>query len=271
MTTQTLEVYEGAALAAPPALFGTDDPEGVIARASAVARPLAQVIRDRKLFKQISGRDHVLVEGWTLLGSMLGVFPVTAWCRPVEGGWEARVEARTLGGALVGGAEAQCTRSENTWRNREDFALRSMAQTRATSKALRMPLGFVMALAGYETTPVEEMPVEDTPRVQAQRPQPQPPAATKVVPNALVDVATLKRLVAAGKEKGIEPDAITQRSTGRFGRGPKELTMAEAQTLIAELERMAPPTRDGDPDGWDEQSRLEVEVVEQPPEERPAH
>jgi hypothetical protein len=33
-----------------------------------------------------------------------------------------------------------------------------MAQTRATSKALRVPLGFIVVLAGYEATPEEEMP-----------------------------------------------------------------------------------------------------------------
>ena len=32
-----------------------------------------------------------------------------------------------------------------------------MAQTRAQSKALRQPLGFVVSLAGYETTPAEEV------------------------------------------------------------------------------------------------------------------
>ena len=48
-------------------------------------------------------------------------------------------------------------RSEKSWAGRDDFALRSMAQTRATSKALRMPLGFVVTLAGYLATPAEEM------------------------------------------------------------------------------------------------------------------
>ena len=33
-----------------------------------------------------------------------------------------------------------------------------MAQTRATSKALRQPLGFVITLAGFDPTPAEEMP-----------------------------------------------------------------------------------------------------------------
>ena len=68
------------------------------------------------------------------------------------------MEARTLAGALVGAAEAQVTRQEQNWRSRDDYALRSMAQTRATGKAMRLPLGFVMSLAGYEATPAEEMP-----------------------------------------------------------------------------------------------------------------
>jgi hypothetical protein len=78
----------------------------------------------------------------------------------VADGWEARVEARTLAGQVVGAAEAECLRTEKTWSSRDDYALRSMAQTRAVSKALRGPLGFVVTLAGYEATPAEEMPAE---------------------------------------------------------------------------------------------------------------
>jgi hypothetical protein len=65
-----------------------------------------------------------------------------------------------LAGQVVGAAEAECLRSERTWKGRDDYALRSMAQTRAVSKALRGPLGFVVTLAGYEATPAEEMPAE---------------------------------------------------------------------------------------------------------------
>lgn len=141
-------------------LFGTDDPSLVIERATAVANTLAGVIRGQKLSTMIQGREHVRVEGWTLLGSMLGVFPVVVWSREIgEGaGWEARVEARTRDGAIVGAAEAECLRSERTWKSRDSYALRSMAQTRATSKALRGPLGFVMTIAGFEATPEAEMP-----------------------------------------------------------------------------------------------------------------
>lgn len=163
--------------ASSPTLFGTSDPVEVIEGATRIATPLAGIVRKQGLAVNIQGREHVKVEGWTLLGSMLGVFPVIVWTRKMENGWEARCEARTRDGAIIGAAEAECTRDENQWsleptgRNgkklqpRDDYALRSMAQTRATSKALRMPLGFVMELAGFAATPAEEMPTsssEDT-------------------------------------------------------------------------------------------------------------
>ena len=138
------------------------DPGLMVSTVMAQATQLADIIEKRKLFTMIQKKKHVSVEGWTTLGAMLGVFPVVEWSRELVDenganlGWEARVEARTLAGNVVGAAEAECRRSENTWKLRDSYAIRSMAQTRATSKALRLPLGFVMALAGYEATPTDE-------------------------------------------------------------------------------------------------------------------
>jgi hypothetical protein len=148
----------------PGSLWKSDEPEEVVAQASRTAIALADVIRKQKLSTTINGRAHVHVEGWTLLGSLLGVFPVLVWTRKLDDGWEARVEARTLAGNVVGAAEAECLRSEKTWAERADYALRSMAQTRATSKALRQPLGFVITLAGFDATPAEEMPAPAKPQ-----------------------------------------------------------------------------------------------------------
>jgi hypothetical protein len=177
MATETPEAVEGGELLPdvvdhPPSallnLFGSDDPDVVVAQAAKVARALEQVIRSQELFFTIRGKDHVRVEGWTLLGTMLGVFPITVWTRKLEDGWEARVEARTLDGRLVGAAESMCSRSESRWRDADDYAVRSMAATRATSKALRQPLGFVMPLAGLDPTPLEELPPE-TPAAEPDR------------------------------------------------------------------------------------------------------
>src|SRR5262249_6052329 len=95
--------------------------------------------------------------GWTLLGSMLGLLPYVVWTRRLDDGWEARVEARTLDGRPVAAAEAECLRSERKWSNADDYAVRSMAQTQAGSKALRQPVGVVMELAGFNATPGEEV------------------------------------------------------------------------------------------------------------------
>jgi hypothetical protein len=174
---------------APVGLFGTVEPVAVIEKASAVATALKGVIARQGLISKISGKEYPRCEAWTLLGTMLGVFPVLCWSRAVEGGWEARVEAKTRSGDVVGAAEAQCLRGERNWKDRDDFALRSMAQTRATAKCLRMPLGFVMTLAGYEATPAEEMGYQPTheaprpaPRAAAPPASAPPPAAKPAAP-----------------------------------------------------------------------------------------
>lgn len=172
MDTQTLEAQkvevtpQTAVVIRPEqhvSLFGASEPVAIIEKATSVATALKGVLQAQHLISKIQGKEYPRCEAWTLLGTMLGVFPVLAWSKPVEDGWEARVEAKTRDGAIVGAAEAQCLRTERNWSNRDDFAIRSMAQTRATAKALRMPLGFVMTLAGYEATLAEEMTFEKAP------------------------------------------------------------------------------------------------------------
>lgn len=163
-TDEIIDVETREIIVAPPtAIFGTSEPVEVLQKAQAIATALKAVVKSQGLITNIQGKEYPRCEAWTTLGSMLGVFPVLEWTRKLDNGWEARVEAKTLTGAVVGAAEAECTRDEKSWANRDDFALRSMAQTRATAKALRMPLGFVMTLGGFEATPAEEMTFDSTP------------------------------------------------------------------------------------------------------------
>ena len=171
---QALEVHQPA----PVSLFHTDDPVSVVEKATQVADALAAVVEGKQLYTQIGKKKHVQVEGWTLLGSMLGVFPVVEWTKSIMGGegrahgYEARAIAVTRSGDTVGAAEAMCTRAEKRWKDADDYALRSMAQTRAVSKALRHPLGFVMTLAGYEATPEAEMPSGEPAPARVEGPEP---------------------------------------------------------------------------------------------------
>lgn len=144
-------------------LFGAASPVEIIQKAAEYATALVQVVDSRKLFTMIQGRKHVRIEGWTLLGSMLGAFSVVEWVKPlgptVDGltpGFEARVQVFRKG-QLIGAAEARCTRAEANWATKDDYALESMAQTRAAAKGFRLPLGFIMVLGGYEPCPAEEM------------------------------------------------------------------------------------------------------------------
>ena len=169
MTTEIIDVESrevAVVNAQPMSLFGTTEPAEILGKAEAIANVLMRKVRShtdlngkQDLVANIRGKEHICVGGWTLLGSLVGVFPVCVWTRPIANGWEARVEARTLAGQVVGAAEAECLSTEKSgpWSSADDYALRSMAQTRATSKALRMPLGFVASLAGFEGTPAEEM------------------------------------------------------------------------------------------------------------------
>lgn len=188
---------------APAGLFGTDDPAETIEKATKVANVLKGVINQQGLISNIGGKQYIQVEGWTTLGAMLGVFAKVEYTRPleVEGervGWEAAVVVVNAVGAEIGRAEAECLRSERNWKGRDDYALRSMAQTRAMGKALRMPLGFIAVLAGYEATPAEEMPI----------PFEAPPAATNDADEA--DVAAVLELAGQVGEKTKASKAIAE-------------------------------------------------------------
>jgi hypothetical protein len=145
-------------------LFDTNDPKRVMEKATEIADILKDVLVQRKLISKIGPKEYIQVEGWTALGALLGLSAITEWSRPLQApdgavlGWEAAVEVVNGRGVTVGRAEAQVMRTERNWARRDEYALRSMAQTRAMGKAFRMPLGWIAVLAGYEATPAEEMP-----------------------------------------------------------------------------------------------------------------
>jgi hypothetical protein len=67
------------------------------------------------------------------------------------------------------------------------YAIRSMAQTRAISRALRAPLGQIIVLAGYEATPAEEMPADE----EQPRPQSSPAAPVEAKPEQYAEIGRL--------------------------------------------------------------------------------
>jgi hypothetical protein len=139
-------------------------PEEKIKEASRQAKLLKSVVDQGKLARKFGGeKEHLAFEAWQTLAEWNGLAPITEWCNPIveDGkimGFEARVNVLDINtGNVVGSAINRCTRHEPNWKNKPDYALESMAQTRCGGKALRSRLSHIVVLAGYSATPAEEM------------------------------------------------------------------------------------------------------------------
>ena len=154
--------------------------------ATKVANTLAPLVREQGLAvkglnKKNPEAEYVMVEGWEVLGTFLGIVPVTTIIEEIKNkhghtvGYKARgtlyqnpiiKNDEIVGGNVIARAEAQADKSGF---QKEMFAIASMAQTRAIGKAYRMGLSWIMKMAGFEGTPAEEMPkFKETEIIEAQ-------------------------------------------------------------------------------------------------------
>ena len=127
------------------------------------ATNLKELIIQNRLSTPIKGKNYVNVEGWQIAGAFTGTFPIVEKVENLSEGYttkykyRAEVSLRDKEGNKVGYGVAICTNSEPGKQNFDEYAVASMAQTRALGKAYRMKLGWLLKIAGYETTPAEEM------------------------------------------------------------------------------------------------------------------
>lgn len=135
-----------------------------------LSKSLKKVIVENNLFTNIKGKNYVNVEGWQLAGAFTGIFPKVKSVERVmadtdEIKYRAEVSLFNIkDGKTVGYGVAFCSGKEYSKRNFDEYAIASMAQTRAVSKAYRLTLGWLMKLAGYEATPADEMPDDSKPQ-----------------------------------------------------------------------------------------------------------
>lgn len=127
--------------------------------ATRVADALKSVLESQNLIQTISGHNYVTVSGWSTLGTMIGIrvdiVSVDPFPTKARFGYKAKVELIDGRGNKVGEGEAIATSSG---RQKEEHAVYSMSITRAVGKAFRLSLAWIMELAGYSSTPYEEMP-----------------------------------------------------------------------------------------------------------------
>ena len=169
-------------------IFGTTNPADFVSKSQEYAKALVDVVENQQLYANIQGKKYVTFEGWQFLGSMLptAITPQTEFTEEVKDkdtgevlGFKARVLALDVNGNQRGASESVCMYAESNWRGKDANHLMSMAQTRASSKALRMALSSMVKLAGYEPTPKEEMDgITATNNFSSQAPSYQPAQTT---------------------------------------------------------------------------------------------
>jgi hypothetical protein len=127
-----------------------------------LSNELSKLIREKGLSSNIQGKQFVNVEGWQFAGASLGLMPIITDTKDLSNEnsikYMATCEVRNINtGAVVATGIALCSNSEKTKRYFDEYAILSMAQTRAIGKAYRNLLAWLMKAAGFEATPAEEM------------------------------------------------------------------------------------------------------------------
>lgn len=142
------------------------NPNTVLKEALKAAEALKRVIDAKPNKVRFNGETYLENEDWLTIARFYGVtsrIHSTKFVTFGEGewavqGWEATAEAYLVERSeVISMAESMCLSDESNWKSKPLFQLRSMAQTRASSRVLRQVLGWVVVLAGYKATPAEEM------------------------------------------------------------------------------------------------------------------
>lgn len=142
------------------------DPEQDIKQGQKAAKALMKVVEITKPLK-LNGKTYLYFEHWQTMAKFFKMSVGIEWTKQTDMGWDAKAIVYQ-NGIIIGGAEASCNKDEKNWSIRTnkfsgkteevpDFQRKSMAQTRAMSKALRSILGYIPVLAGIEPTPAEEI------------------------------------------------------------------------------------------------------------------
>lgn len=198
-------------------------PESALREAEMVAKAFKLRADRLGLYKQIGQSKHLLIEGWQMLAAMYRVTAGIVEDKYVEygdaDGFECTAEAIYVPtGRRISTAMGMCLNDEENWDTRpkyeyvegkkthvEDISvplqqIRSMAQTRACSKVLSNLLKWVAKMAGFETTPAEEMEGSGRPANAPQSPQ----RTGNAGPTSVISEKQVGRIWAIGRHKSKE-------------------------------------------------------------------
>ena len=163
--------------------LATASPVRAMEHAQEVVQFMSSKCTGSQYIALIQGRKYPKVEWWTTVGMSLGLFPAEVVSERFDMeknhyGYRSVVEVLHKG-QVVTRASAICTTEESAWGKRDEYAVKSMATTRATGKAYRIGLSGLAVLAGLEPTPADEIPPGGFGNRQDRRPSQQRTAPAK--------------------------------------------------------------------------------------------
>ena len=145
------------------ALF-SHDPEQAFVEAQRIVNVVAQRCTGPGYLVNIRGKQYPKIEWWTTVSASLGLFPQVLFAQRLDRDDEIAYEAKVAvyrQNQIVASGEAMCSSKEERWSHADEYAIKSMAITRASGKAYRIPLSFLAVMAGLEATTAEEIPVAE--------------------------------------------------------------------------------------------------------------
>lgn len=190
-----------------------------------MANVLAKHIMANQLSVNIVGRNYVMVEGWQFAGGLMGLFPQITEVREISPmKWMATAQIINIKtDKIVSTGYAICSKDEQKKKSFDEYAILSMAQTRAIGKAYRNYIGWIIKMAGYESTPAEEIKEKAS---EAQQP----------VASSGVDYREkLKKSIKWTKEKDFSLMEKIFKRTGMQFDSIDNMSQHDAQVVIAKL------------------------------------
>ena len=228
-------------------VYEVDNPAAVVSKAQATANACKAIVVQCSM--QLQGRRYIKAEGWQALAAACGYSPRIESVEELQNGDIKAVCSlvRLSDGCVVAQSEGYLGVDEGMWSRRPRYARRAMAQTRATSRACRSALAWIVPLldAGLETTPAEEIPQAEIETrsmpVQTSDPKPEVPEAGLQHRCSEQTMQKIIGLISRAKNEGVITDAEVFRSEMRktYGvKSAKELTEQQAEEVLDSLQSM---------------------------------
>jgi hypothetical protein len=218
------------------------DPTQNLQMGQKAAKALMDFAKQGGAVIQLQGKNYLKAEGWLFLARAFGLTVRVAKVeklidQPLT--FQAVAEVINSKGEVIGQGVGFCGRDEKSWAKRPVYALASMAQTRATSKALRGLLSWVAVLAGCEPTPGEEIidaeVVPPSPGPQGNHTAGSQPGQNGNASEPATD-QQIKAIYGISKSKNLDPVAEASGIVGRQLNKLQELTKSEASDVIKGLQ-----------------------------------